>query len=136
MLEEWIQRILKVLGAGDQVIAAGGPAATWVLGMFFGVIAAQSLKQVYNGLLPDRWFIFLTRVIAIVAPIAFAHFLADSLNPAWEAAAGFSALGFYHLTLKAVRKWAPWMEVSPVVGAVCPPAAAEQAATQRAADKP
>lgn len=91
MLEEWIQRILKVLGAADQVIAAGGPMATFILAMLFGVAAAQSLKLVYKDVLLEPWFSLTTRSIAILAPIAFAHYLANSLNGAWEVAAGMSA---------------------------------------------
>lgn len=135
MLEEWIQKILKVLGAADQVIAAGGPMATFVLAMLFGVAAAQSLKLVYKDVLLEPWFSVTTRSIAILAPIGFAHYLANSLNGAWEVAAGMSAIGFYHITLKAVRKWVPWMETKAAIGAACPPPTAEQAALQRAAAK-
>jgi hypothetical protein len=135
MLETVIARILAALGAGDQVIAAGGPSATFVLAMLFGVAAAQSLKQIYKDLLSPAVFTALTRTIAIVAPILFAHFLADSLNGAWEVAAGFCSLGFYHLTRMCVRRWWPWLETSPAVGAVDPPASAVLAKAQRTADK-
>lgn len=135
MLEDWIQKTLKVLGAADQVIAAAGPTSTFILAMLFGVAAAQSLKLLYKDVLHEPYFSMVTRVVAIVASILFAHFLANSLNVGWEFAAGMSSIGFYHLTLKAIRKWAPWLELSPAVGSVAPPPTAEEAAKQRAADR-
>src|SRR6478736_4160859 len=121
MIEDWIQHILKILGAGDQVIDAGGPSATFVLAMLFGVAAAQALKYLYADDLREPWFSRITRIIAIGSAIAFAHFLADSLNPAWEVAAGVFSIGFYHITLTAIRHWVPWLETKPFIGALCPP---------------
>lgn len=135
MLETYIEKALKTLGVADQLIAAGGPTVTFLLAMLFGVAAAQSLKLLYKDDLAEPWFSRTTRIIAILASAVFAHYLSDSLNGGWEAAAGVSSIGFYHLSLKAIRKWAPWLELSPAVGSVNPPAIAEQAAAQRAADR-
>ncbi len=135
MLEDAIAKLLKLLGAGDQLIAAGGPSATWVLAMLFGVAGAQALKPIYKDWLSPAAFNALTRGIAILLPFFFAHHLADSLNVAWEVAAGFCSMGFYHITRTLIRRKWPWLEVSPAIGAVDPPATALQAKAQRAADK-
>lgn len=135
MLEQWIERAVKIIAVADQIITAGGPFLTFVLAMLFGVAAAQALKFLYKGDLREPWDSRLTQVIAIAAAVFFAHCLSKSLNWGWKIAAGFSSIGFYHVTLMAIRKWVPWLEVSPLVGACHPPASAEQAAVQRQIEK-
>ena len=135
MFEVFLQRFLAVIGASDTIIAAGGPGGTFVFAVLFGVFTTQTVKFLYANDLREPWFSRVTRIIAIVSSIAFAHFLADSLNPAWEIAAGMSAIGFYHGTLACIRRWWPWFEMKHFVGAVEPPRSAQVAEAVREAEK-
>jgi len=135
MFEQILQRILAALGAGDQLIVAGGPTLTIIMAMMIGGALAQFLKFPLSRAVQDPWFSYLVRVIAVVSTFVFAHFLSETV-PLWLqfGAAVLQPLS-YRISLAIIRRFWPWLETKKYVGAVWPPDSAFQADAQRRADK-
>lgn len=136
MLEQFITRLVSALGAGDTTIAASGPTVCILVGMLAANLVAQIFKYPLS-LFIDRQatFEWTVRMITVIAGTVVAHGLGDKLNWYWSALAGLAAWAFYHLSLALIRRKWPWLETSLLVGAVDPPATAQQAADQRAINK-
>jgi hypothetical protein len=130
-----LEQILKWLGAGDHALSVMGPTLTIALAWVFGGAAAQTLKYPLSRLLDAAWFDWSVRTLAIAATVGFAHLLSGSVPGVLEFGAGLSQPIVYWASLRVIRKYWPWMEVSAAVGSIDPPASAYFAADQRAAEK-
>lgn len=130
-----VELVLAWLGAADKTIAVMGPAATIVLAMLFGGALTQWLKFPFAHLVSDTWYDWTVRTFAVLVTMAFAHILSDSLHWTLEVGVGLFQPIAYRAGLGAVRRWWPWLELSPMVGSVQPPASAYAAAAQRQVDK-
>lgn len=136
MFEATLQRILTGVNASDGLIAGMGPTLTILLALAIGTAAAQFLKFPLSQTVQEPWFSWWVRVVGVVVTAVFAFMLSNTV-PLWLAI-GVGLLQppvVYHGGLAIIRRWFPWLEMKPFVGAVCPPASAHQAAAQRAADK-
>jgi hypothetical protein len=131
-----IENVLKWMGAADEALTVMGPILTIALSFLFGGAVAQFLKFWFARLIPDdglyNWCV---RASAVVSTTIFAHYLSDTLSLAVEFGLGFAQIGAYHAFRSSIRRWAPWLEVSPMVGSVVPPIEAVEAAAARAASK-
>lgn len=126
-----LEIILKYLGATDQVLTIMGPAATVALSFLFGGALTQTLKFPLSRLIDSAWYDWAVRAIAVLAAAGFAHALSDSLPWPVEAGVGVAQPLAYKAGLATIRRFWPWLEVSPLVGSVTPPEAALRAAAQR-----
>lgn len=127
-----LDNVLKWMGAGDAAISAMGPLLTIALAWLFGGACAQFLKFWLNRWIDDpRVYDWSVRALAIATTTAFAHLLADTLPWPLEIGVGLSQVLAYHAFRSAVRKWWPWLEVSPLVGSVEPSEAAYAAKDAR-----
>lgn len=127
-----LDNVLKWLGAGDTAISAMGPVLTILLAWLFGGALAQALKFPLSVAINNaRLYDWTVRTLAIVATALFAHLLSDTLPWPLEIGVGLSQVLAYHAFRSAVRKWWPWLEVSPLVGSVEPSDAARAAKQRR-----
>jgi hypothetical protein len=130
-----LENILMWLGAGDQALTVMGPLLTVALAMFFGGSLTQLLKFPLARSVDGAWFDWTVRTVAFVSTAAFAHVLSDAITWPLEVGAGAAQPLAYKAGLAAVRRWAPWLEVSPLIGSVTPPASAIDAAEARRAER-
>jgi hypothetical protein len=136
MFEIVLQRILAGLGASDQLIATMGPTLSILLAIAGGTAAAQFFKYPLSRAIADGGlFDWSVRAVAVGVTFLLSLFLTEKIS--WPIALVFSflQLAFYHLSLAMIRRWWPWMEAKPMVGAIEPPLKAFEAAAQRQADK-
>lgn len=130
-----LQDVLQWMGAGDQALKVMGPTLTIVLAWAFGGAFTQLLKFPIQQLVAPAWFGWTVRMIAVFSTAAFAHFLSKSIPDVLELGVGAAQPIVYWASLRVIRRYWPWMEVSLMVGSTTPPASAYQAADQRKADK-
>ena len=132
-----IEEVGHWIGLGDRVISTMGPIATIVLALFFGWAVTQTIKFPLAHLITEASdeYTYVVRMFGILVTIFFAHVLSDSLPWPMELGCGFAQPFAYFLCMKAIRRFVPWLEVSPLIGSVTPPKAAIEAAAQRQADK-
>lgn len=130
-----LETVLKYLGATDQLLTVMGPAVTILLAFLFGGGLTQAAKFPLSKLIGDGWYDWSVRTFAVVMTAAFAHVLSQSLPWPVELGVGCAQPVAYKIGLAVIRKYWPWVEVSPLIGSPVPPARAVQAAAQRQADK-
>lgn len=131
-----LETILKALGASDQVVSDMGPTATFVLALLAGGAFAQWVKfPLSRQLQGDAVFSWAIRTIAMGSTFVAAHYLSDKLSLALELLAALVQPLAYWVSLRAIRRWWPWIEVHAPIGSVDPPNSAFLAAAQRAADR-
>lgn len=131
-----LDTVLSWLGAGDSAIATMGPVITIALAWLFGGALTQFLKFPLNFWIDDSTrYDFAVRALAVVSTTAFAHYLSDSLPIPVEIGVGLSQVFAYHAFRSAVRRWWPWLEVSPLVGSVNPSPRAMSAKRERERDE-
>lgn len=131
-----IETILKALGASDQVIAQMGPTATFLLALLAGGAFAQWVKYpISRQLQSDAAFSWTIRTIAMLATFVAAHYLSGALSLSLEMLAALVQPLAYWASLRAIRRWWPWLEVHAPVGSVSPPQSAYTAAAQREVDR-
>lgn len=128
-----LETILTWMGAGDQALSVMGPVLTIALAWLFGGSLTQWLKFPLSRIVDGHWYDWTVRTLAISSTAAFAHFLSDALPWPVEIGVGVSQALAYKGAVALMRKYAPWLEVSKVIGSVVPPAAAVEAAAARAA---
>lgn len=130
-----LETILKYLGAGDQALTVMGPVITILLAMLFGGALTQAAKFPMSKLIGDGWFDWSVGAFSVVVTALFAHLLSDSLHWSLEIGTGLTQPLAYRAGLSVIRHYWPWLECSPLIGNVTPPAAAKLAAAQRRADR-
>lgn len=130
-----IDTVLRWIGVGDAAIAAMGPVLTLTFAWLFGGAAAQWLKFPLSRAMnrDNAAYDWSVRTMAVVLTFAFAHFIGDSLNTWFEVGIAVTQPVAYYVAIRAIRRWAPWLEVSKLIGSVEPPAEALRAAADRQA---
>lgn len=126
-----VNEVLAWLGATDKALILMGPTATILLSWVFGGAAAQFLKFPLSQWVGQPWFDWLVRLVAVTATFGFAHILSGNIAGPLEAGAALSQPCAYWLSLRVIRRFWPWMEISPLVGAITPPLRALEAAAER-----
>jgi hypothetical protein len=136
MFEIILQRILAALGASDQLIATMGPSLAILLAIAGGTAVAQYFKYPISRRVRDEaGFDFWVRTVAVLSTFVLAVLLSHSVPWPLALVFAFLQLAIYHLSLRTIRRWWPWMEAHKAVGAIDPPPAAFLAKAQREADK-
>lgn len=129
-----IESVLQLLGFSDQALETMGPTLAILLSWAAGGAVAQGVKFPLSRTIPAAWFDWTIRTLAIVATFAFSLLLSD-MPVGLAAVAAVAQPVWYHFSLAMIRRWWPWLEVSPIVGSVSPPPSAFTAAAQRKANQ-
>jgi len=124
------ETILKIMGASDAAIAAMGPTLTVILASIVSGAVTQAVKFMFRCYLREPWFTLVVRSFACIGSFILMLFLSD-MN--WHLALVFSPFTviLYHVGLAVIRKYWPWLEVSPMIGSVQTPIAALNAKSDR-----
>lgn len=130
-----LETILQWMGAGDQALSLMGPVLTIALAWLFGGALTQWLKFPLSRAGTGVWYDWTVRTLAISSTAAFAHFLSDALTWPVEIGVGVSQALAYKGAVALMRKYAPWLETSKIIGSVTPPESAIEAAALRAVNR-